>query len=742
MVGGCDLNDQTGRVTHCAPRHIVVSTVPDRLGSATGDVVSEPVAGPAGRFTSQPWLHRLEVAVHGPATCLSHLSGDIDASTAPGAATGLFVDDRRVLDHLVLTLDGVRPVAVVASSHGPRTECLLLARNLGGLGPDPTVEVRRHRALVPGGMVEDVVVTSRATSDVSCVVELTAHGDGAELHHVKSGLPNGPPLAVSCDGDRGGWGDERHVTTVVAHGGRTRVDGDALLARWPVVVPPGTSVTLRFEVSTRRASPSRFDAGAGVGRFGWDAVRVASQDSRLSATVHRSLLDLEHLLLTAPLDQDDVFAAAGSPWYLTLFGRDSIWAARMALPFGTDLARGTLRALARRQGTRDDVASAQEPGKILHEVRRTTFEDPGHGLVLPPTYYGTVDATPLWVCLLHDAWRHGLAAADVVDLRPALDAALAWMHRAAASTDGLLRYHDASGTGLSNQGWKDSGDAMRGADGSVATGPIALVETQGYAVEAALGAADLLESVFGEDATAWRLWAAGLADRVRDHFWVDGAQGRVLAMALDRTGRPVDGVGSNMGHALGTGLLSTAESARVARTLASPDVLGPLGIRTLSAANPAYNPLGYHTGSVWTHDSAICAHGLARAGHPDVATRVVSALVDVAAASGYRWPELFGGEPVGDTPAPYPASCRPQAWAAASAGMLLSTVLGLRPDVPAGRLELAPLPHSPFGAVRVDGLRLAGQPLSVEVDAAGEVVAVVAPPGIDVVVTGPPAPRR
>lgn len=700
--------------------------------------MTEPATTAHPARSNQPWLHLLEVAVHGTVTCLSHPSGDVDASSADGAATGLFVDDRRVLDHLTLTVDGIRPVPVVASTAGPTTECLLLARNVGDPGPDPTVEVRRRRTLAATGMVEDVVVSSRASTPVHCVVEVTARGDGAELHTVKTGFPCGAPLPVTSDGQRGTWADARHVTTVVAHGGETGVRDGALVARWPVVLAPGSAATLRLEVTTERAAPTPFDAGPGAGRVGWDAVRVTSQDTRLAATVQRSLLDLEHLLLTDPLDADDVFAAAGSPWYLTLFGRDSLWAARMTLPFGTDLARGTLRALARRQGTRDDVGAAEEPGKILHEVRRTVFEDPGH-FVLPPTYYGTVDATPLWVCLLHDAWRWGMAPADVTALRPAMEAALGWMrHAAEASDDGLLRYHDASGTGLSNQGWKDSGDAMRTADGSIATGPIALVETQAYAVEAALGAADLLESLFGEDATPWRRWAADLADRVRDRFWVDGPRGRVLAMALDGVGRPVDGVGSNMGHALGTGMLSTAESARVARTLGSADVLGPLGIRTLSATNPAYNPLGYHTGSVWTHDTAICAHGLARAGHPAEAARAVAALVDVAAGSGYRWPELYGAEPVGGAAAPYPASCRPQAWAAASAGLLVSTVLGLRPDVPHGRVELAPLPHSPFGALRVEGLRVGGEPLTVEVDAAGDVVAVEAPDGIDVVVTGPP----
>ena len=694
-----------------------------------------PTAPPRSR---QPWLHDLEVAVHGTVTCLSHRSGDVDAGTGAGAATGLFVDDRRVLDRLTLTVDGVAPVPVVAATAGPSTECLLLARNVGDPGPDPTVEVRRHRVLRAAGMTETITVTSRATTEVRCVVLLEAHGDGAELHHVKTGLPPGrrcrrsPVARTAAVGPTPGTRPPSSPTAARWPSAPTPCG-----ARWPVALSPGCSATLVLDVTAERTAPTPFDAGPGAGLVGWDAVRVTSQDSRLAATVHRSLVDLRHLLLTDPLDEDDVFAAAGSPWYLTLFGRDSIWAARMSLPFGTELARGTLRALARRQGTRTDLASAQEPGKILHEVRRTVFVDPGK-FALPPTYYGTVDATPLWVCLLHDAWRWGLGPDDVRALRPALDGALGWMRRAAdGAGDGLLRYHDASGTGLSNQGWKDSGDAMRTASGSVAVGPIALVETQAYAVEAALGAADLLEAVLGEDGAPWRAWALDLADRVRDRFWVDTPSGPRLAMALDGAGRVVDGVGSNMGHALGTGMLRPDESARVAATLGAPDMLGPLGIRTLSADNPAYNPLGYHTGSVWTHDTAICAHGLARSGHPHEAGRAVAALVDVAAASGYRWPELFGAEPVGGRPAPYPASCRPQAWAAASAGLIVSTVLGLRADAPNGRLVLSPLPDPPGGALRVEGLRVAGLPVTVEVSATGQVVAVDAPDGLEVVAATP-----
>ncbi len=682
----------------------------------------------------QPWLHRLNTAVRGNATCLSSPAGDIEALLVPGSATGLYIDDRRVVHHLALTVDGVAPEQVAADSEGPESEFLSVARNAGDPGADPTVHVHRRLVLVEGGMDLVVEIRSRSMDPVRCAVRLELAGDGAELHEVKAGAQTTSPLVATVDARRGAqWADARHETTVRAAGATVTADAGVVAAEWDVAL--GARGTRRLETAIRvsRTSATPFDAGCGAAAVRWGSVRVRAQDARLSRTVARSLSDLRHLLLSDPDDARDVFAAAGSPWYLTLFGRDSIWAARMCLPFGTELAGGTLRALARRQGRVDDPALAEQPGKILHEVRRTTFEDPGH-LHLPPLYYGTVDATPLWVALLHDAWRWGLPTAEVSALAAPLDAALAWMHRSVAeSDDGFLRYLDETGVGLSNQGWKDSGDSMRMASGQVASGPIALLETQAYAVEAAVGAAHVLEEVHGLDGDPWRDWAHDLAGRVREAFWVGADEHRYLAMALDGQGTPIDGAGSNMGHALGTGLLTSDEDRLVARRLAEPDLLGPLGIGTLSRDNPAYNPLGYHTGSVWTHDSAIGAWGLGRSGHGAAAARVLRSLVDVAAASGYRWPELYSSEPVLGVPAPYPASCRPQAWAASSAGLLVSCALGLRADVPGGQLHINPLPEAPFGALEVEGLRVAGGALRVCVDSSGQVIDVEAPAGIEVV---------
>jgi glycogen debranching enzyme len=676
----------------------------------------------------QPWLHDLEIAAHGNLTCVGDRSGDLDS---PG--TGVFVDDRRVLTRWTLTADGQRPVRISAHSSGATTTVWSVARNIGDDGPDPTVEVHRERRLVDGGLREEISVVSRSDRPVRCRLRLEAAGDGAELRSIKGGHSPAALLAVSADGDQLGWRDARHETRVRLPGAIAEVGADGVgTLTWEAEVPPGGRASWMVEVAVTRTSGTDFDANPGGHLVDWHDVRVQATDRRLDLVVHHAFADLTELVLADPASPTDPFAAAGTPWYLTLFGRDALWAALLTLPFGTELAAGTLRTLARRQGRVDDPATEEQPGKILHEVRCSPVQWPS-AVHLPPLYYGTVDATPLWIDLLHQAWCWGLADDVLHELRPHLDAALGWIRRAADdSADGFLRYVDATGTGLSNQGWKDSGDAMRRRDGSIAPAPIALVETQAYAVAAATGAAQLLEQVFGEPGDALRDWAAALTDRVRERFWVSDDTGPYLAMALDGHGRPVDGVGSNMGHVLGTGTLTAPESALVAARLSSPDLLGPFGVGTLGRANPAYNPIGYHTGSVWTHDTAISALGLVRDGHAAQATAVLRALVDAATHFDFRFPELFGGTPEADLPIPYPASCRPQAWSAASAGALVSASLGLSADAPHGRLCVEPLRPAPFGDLRVRGLRVRGEPVEGELDDDGPVREVRAPAWLEV----------
>jgi glycogen debranching enzyme len=461
---------------------------------------------------------------------------------------------------------------------------------------------------------------------------------------------------------------------------------------------------------------------------------VSADDRRLDELVRRSVADLDALRMR---DGADLYYAAGSPWYLTLFGRDALWAARLALPLGTEVAAGTLRALARRQGTTHDPQTEAEPGKILHEVRPV---DAAHWL--PPVYYGSVDATALFVVTLADAYRWGMPAAEVAALLPHVVRALDWL-----GTHTPFVSYRPSGRGLSNQGWKDSHDGVQFADGRLAEPPLALSEVQAYTYQALVDGAWLLDALgaFGaldagtdavpperggaDPAGAGRLRerAKGLAERFRAAFWRHGEHGAYPVIAVDGAGRPVDGPASNMGHLLGTGLLDAAETARVARWLATPELAAPHGLRTLATSAAGYNPISYHAGSVWPHDTAIAILGLVRGGQPEVAAGYVRALLRAAERFDYRLPELYGGDA---DATPYPPACRPQAWAAAAGPALVTALLGLSADAPAGRLTLRPMAPSPVGAFRVRGLRVAGGELDVSVDAAGAATVHSRPAGI------------
>ncbi len=681
----------------------------------------------------QPWLHELAICVDGNTTALSDRTGQIDGT----GAQGVFVDDRRVVSRMDVQLGDVPSFHVASASRGDRSQFWSSARHLGTSGADPTVEVHRTREVAGAGVTEQIRVVSRGAEPVTAQLMVRLAGDGADISAVKSGLVSTTPLPATALPDGLSWRDERHATTVTADPAPTAVtvgrDGGPSVLVFPVTASPGADAVVTLRVRSARTARTSLDADAGSTRVAWTEVQVEADDPRLAPTVTTSFADLQHLLLTDPQDRSDIFTGAGSPWYLTLFGRDSLWAARMMLPFGTEVAAGTLRVLARRQGTVLDGDRAEAPGKIPHEMRRTTYVDPTSGLALPPVYYGTIDATPLWITLLHDAWRWGMPAAEVKELLPNLRAATQWLtDHAAPDEDGLLKYLDESGTGLANQGWKDSGDSIRWRDGSVAQAPIALVEAQGYAVEAAEAAAALFEAFGDGGGDELRTWAAAMRDRIRDRFWVGDGAARRLAIAVDGHGRSVDGVASNMGHLLGTGTLDADEVALVAATLTSPQMLGRYGIGTLATDNGGYNPIGYHTGSVWTHDTAVCAWGLMREGRRKEAGLVARSLLASAEQFDYRWPELYAGSGVLDRPAPYPASCRPQAWSAASAAVLLSVALGFDPDAPAGRLVLRPQRPAPFGALTIRGLRFAGHEFGVRCDADGNVEVLDPPAGVAV----------
>jgi len=616
----------------------------------------------------------------------------------------------------------IEPVSVLVSPDGASAVLAVgVARLLGDTGPDPTVRVQRRRVVAPGRVDEVIVLESSARAALATRVRLALEVDLAPIDRVKSGEPVAPVPPTPTDGSLV-WSGLGVVVDVSAPGADVSADGASATLAWDAELPPGDRVELTWSV---RAADDGAVVGAPTSRDDWD-VDVRADDRRLGRWVDRAVDDLRALRLVTTAHPDEVFLAAGAPWFLTLFGRDSLWAARMLLPLGTDLAGSTLRLLASHQGNRVDASSAEEPGKILHELRRDGLDlphDPAGALHLPPVYYGTVDATALWAVLLHEAWRWGLPEGEVEALMPALELGLEWMvTHGDADGDGFCEYVDRDGTGLANQGWKDSGDSVQWRDGHLATAPIALCEVQGYAYQAAVGGAELLDHFGRPDGDRWRAWADGLADRFRSRFWVGDDDGPYPAIALDADKRPVDSLTSNVGHLIGTGLLSTDEEAELARRLMSPQMSSGFGLRTLATTAAGYSPLSYHGGSVWPHDTAIVLAGMARSGHDEAAAVLTEGLLAAAHEFDGRLPELYGGDARADVPVPvpYPAACRPQAWSAASAVAVLTAVTGLRPNVPAGLTELAPLTPSPVGALRARGLRLADRRVGVDVDPEGK----------------------
>lgn len=615
----------------------------------------------------QPFLHDLVTVFAAPTQVLSARSGAIGAASGP-SAEGVLHADVRVLSRATVTVDGLPGEHIATRTEGRSAAFTALLRHVGAEvspTPDPQVRLDRIRRVEPGEVEERLRLSSVLPVPVPVELAVTFAADLASVEEIKVGRPAASrPFPDEPVGGALVW-DAPSLTATLTTPGATLVlaaDGRTATARWRIEVP----ATGRVEVEWRLAVTDR--GGAVVAAGPAAAVPVeqllpAGGDHRLRPWLTRSRADLDSLRMARPESPDDVFFAAGAPWYLTLFGRDSIWSARMLLPLDLAPARGTLRALAALQGTRYDDERAEQPGKIMHELRRAAFAL--GDITLPPLYYGTIDATPLWVCLLHDARRAGLPDADVAELLPHLERALAWLTEDFdADGDGFGEYLDASGHGLANQGWKDSADSVRFADGTIAEGPVALCEVQGYAHEAAVSGAALLDAYGRPGGDRLRSWAADLAVRFRESFWCGTGTDRYPALALDGTKRRVDSLTSNIGHLLGTGLLDAEEERLVARHLAGSALDSGLGLRTMAATDGGYSPLSYHCGSVWPHDTAIAVAGLVRTGLVDHAGGLVEGLLRASVAFDQRLPELWSGE---GEPVPYPASCRPQAWSAAAA---------------------------------------------------------------------------
>lgn len=650
----------------------------------------------------EPWLIGAVVAVRAPAVTVVRDDGQIRPDDGRGfsSAFGYYDQDRRILSRAELTVDGVEPewlrnepVGATASRH------VCAVRTPDDPTPDPVLIVERlHRA----GEGEQITLRGYHIAPRQLTVELRIAADLADVSEVRRGQP-----LDHAQIER--WRDEHEPATLrwrdTADGTTARLrleprpaaidfeDGSTARVTWQVCLEPGRPWHAELALATEQTAAAPHPLHAADVAYPWTNPTAATDDKRLAALVTRGLEDLHALLLTLAEEPGSVFAAAGAPWYLTLFGRDSLWTARFLLPIDRDcrLAYGTLKALASLQGAKHDPATDEEHGKILHELRRGTTEHQ-QGEVLPPVYYGSMDATPLFVLLLVEAFRANPEYEGVAELIPSARMALDWMRRQTeADSAGFLRYRASREGGLFNQGWKDSADAVISFDGLQAEGSIALCEVQAYAIQAANGFAELLDAfpAVAQPGEAQRLrdWAASLRDRFLTRFQVaESADTSYFAMALDGNNKIVDGLTSNIGHLLGTGVLDHRQSAQLARLLVSDELFSGCGLRTRSSRHARYNPLSYHGGAVWAHDTAIAIRGLSiaardadKAGEPDSARDCASAaktlaegLLSVAERFGYRLPELFSGD--GHDAVPFPAACRPQAWSAA-AGIVVRSAL-------------------------------------------------------------------
>ncbi|MFI6870238.1 glycogen debranching N-terminal domain-containing protein [Nocardia sp. NPDC050406] len=664
--------------------------------------------------------------VEGSTFCLSDRLGDIEH----GTPYGLFYRDARVLSRWELRLDGQRPEPLSVLSPEAFTARFVLRRPPRPGVADSTVLIVRDR-LVADGLRETITVENMGRETTAVDLRLYVDADFVDLFAVKEGRTGGAraemlvadvELLLNDRSDRArGVAVSSSETPMVLPGSLS----------WRVVVPAGgrwqTEVLAQPTIGSQAIhSPLRpgehyefSEPGRKIEAWRDTAANITADDPQLAWVLQRTESDLGALQIHDDMRGGRPFVAAGAPWFMTLFGRDSLLTAWMALPLDVNLALGTMQQLAEMQGQRVDPLTEEEPGRIMHEMRR----GPASGAVLGgETYYGTIDATPLFVMLLAQARRWGADTESVQALLPAADAALAWMaDYGDRDGDGFVEYRRATDRGLVNQGWKDSFDGINDAAGHLPEPPIALCEVQGYTYAALLARADLAEE-FGDDTTAGHLRdrAAELRTKFAEAFWLP--EKGWFAVALDGNKRRLDALTSNIGHCLWSGIVSDEHAMEVIERLSSPVMDTGFGLRTLASTMGAYNPMSYHNGSVWPHDTAIGVAGLLRYRHlpgaVELATRLAEGLLDAAGAFGGRLPELFCGFPRSRfaAPVPYPTSCSPQAWASAAPLLLVRSFLGLDPDVP--RRTLTVLPHLParWGRVELTDLRLGGAVIDLAVE--------------------------
>jgi len=659
---------------------------------------------------------------------------------------GLYAGETRILSCSVLRIDGFRPTVLRGDSGDGFRGTIQLTNPEQRRDPGDkiaagrslerqTLAITRHR-LLGEGLFERLIIANFTEHAVNLSIELTFGADAADIFEVRGyhRPERGQYGPIAMDEERIAFGylglDRVLRRTYVAFPAAEvapasdGILGGSVAVRWQREVQPGAETGIEWQVwqvDEEGAGPalaavdafpdppaiSEADAEASYAAWAQGSAVVRSDNQLFDRLIDRGLNDLRLLRNDGP-DPGEHYIAAGVPWFATLFGRDSLLTAFETMAIRPGIAVDTLQVLAAHQATTDDPTRDAEPGKIPHELRTGEMARTGE---LPfSAYYGSVDATPLWLVLLgetHD-WTGDDALVD--RLWPNALAALEWIDRYGdLDGDGFVEYKRRATRGLINQGWKDSADAVRDRHGETMEPPIALAEVQGYVFDAKRRMARLARRR-GDVALADRLEADAelLRQRFEAAFWVPDLG--AYAMALDRHKRQADALTSNQGQALWSGIVDPARARAVVDRLTGPGLHSGWGIRTYAAGQPGYNPLSYHVGSIWPHDNALILAGLKRYGFDAEANALAGQLFEVAQHfPDFRMPELFCGFDRGlvSVPVPYPVACSPQAWSAAAPLLIVRAMLGLRARADEGVLELV-RPHLPtwLGKLTITNLRV------------------------------------
>lgn len=627
-----------------------------------------------------------------------------------GPLDGLYHRDTRHLSELSVSIEG-RQLSFVGSDV-PRSDrrTLWYATDVtpaSGLPWEATgddaqsglVLSRTQRVVEGAGLDERLTVWNHSPSPFDGAIGVEFDVDFADVFEVRGA--DAPPsraveTSVSADGPahrnavtygygyQDAAGSDVQLSSAVGFGERPAVLEPGH-ARYPLELSPQASTSL--DLSVRPGTPAREPSGRrqprepGVGSPGAAAgeapFAVETGHAGHDRTFERAFSDLR--ALTTETAHGPV-AVAGAPWYAAVFGRDSLVAAYQAVPVAPELAVGTLRFLAAHQGSESDDWSDEQPGKILHELRQGELARSGR--VPHSAYYGSVDATPLWIVLLHEAYRWLGDESLVEELRDPLEAALDWTDRACAAIgdDPFLYYRSAGSVDLVHKAWRDSNRSVRFRDGTPASPPLASAEVQGYLYDALRRAASLVRDVHDDEerAAEYETRAADLRRRFDDAFWLEDRAFHAAALTAD--GRRVDSLTSNVGQCLWSGIVEESRADAVVDRLTSDDLFTGWGVRTTSSRDDGYDPVAYHTGSVWPHDTSLVALGLSGYGYHDAAERLAVGLLDASTYFPHgSLPEVFCGFDSSWAPKPFPGTCVPQAWAAGAPLALLRALFGLEP---------------------------------------------------------------